>query len=130
MRGEKHDARVTRHIRGESGGGGRLIPGFVRYDEASGTKVYSTHYYPPAKGHARGPSAYSLASADFEGVMHMGLYDPPSAGPPSSKYHGDFDFEDGYEQEYGYKDDHIMEPPPQLEGVGGPEKIPKAAHGE
>jgi hypothetical protein len=91
---------MPRHIRGESGGGGRLIPGFVRYDEASGTKVYSTHYYPPAEGHARGPSAYSLASVDLEGVTPTGLYDPPSAGLPSSKYHEDLDFE----EEYGYKD--------------------------
>jgi len=120
VRGEKREARMPRHIRGESDGrGGRVIPGFVRYDEVGGTKVYSTHYYPPAEGHARGPSAYSLASADFEGATPMGLYDPPSAGLPSSKYHGDLEDEDGYGQEeqgYGYEDmghDHVA-----------PEKIP------
>lgn len=128
VRGEKRDARMPRHMRGKSASGGRLIPGFVRYDDASGTKVYSTYYYPPAEGHARGPSAYSLASADLEGVTPMGLYDPPSASLPSLKYHGDLDFEDRYgqeEQEYGYKDMSVVEPPPQREGVGSPEKDPE-----
>ncbi len=139
VRGEKREARMPRHVRGESSGGGRLIPGFVRYDDESGTKLYSPYYYPPAEGqgHARGPSAYSLASADFEGVTPMGLYDPPSAGLPGSKYHGDLDYDDGYkdneQEEHGYKDmghDHVMpvEPPPQ--GVGAPEKLPEAVHGE
>lgn len=132
VRGEKREARMPRHIRGESGGGERLIPGFVRYDDADGTKVYSPYYYPPTEGHARGPSAYSLASADFEGVTPMGLYDPPRAGLPGSKYHEDLSFEEDNEQEeHGYEDmghGHAVEPP--LQGVGGPEKIPEAVHEE
>ncbi|KAH9171978.1 hypothetical protein EDB89DRAFT_1036650 [Lactarius sanguifluus] len=137
VRGEKREARMPRHMRGEStsSGTGRLIPGFVRYDDESGTKLYSPYYYPPieGQGHARGPSAYSLASADFDGVTPMGLYDPPTAGLPNSKYHEDLDFEDGYkegeqEEEHGYKDmghDHIVEPP-----VSAPEKMPEAVHEE
>ncbi|KAI9437704.1 hypothetical protein H4582DRAFT_1957092 [Lactarius indigo] len=140
VRGEKREARMPRHIRGESvGAGGRLIPGFVRYDDESGTKLYSPYYYPPVEGqgHARRSSAYSLASADFEGATPMGLYDPPSAGLPGSSYHGDLDFEEGYkdgeqEEEHGYKDmghDHVVEPPP--EEVGAPEKkMPEAVHEE
>jgi len=88
VRGEKRNARMPKDIRGQSGGGERLIPGFVRQDEASGTEAY---YY---QGHARGPSAYSLASADFEGAMPMKLYDPPTAGLPGSKYN--LGFEGGY----------------------------------
>ncbi|KAH8996543.1 hypothetical protein EDB86DRAFT_2919219 [Lactarius hatsudake] len=127
VRGEKREARMPRHMRGQSAssGTGRLIPGFVRYDDESGTKLYSPYYYPPTEGqgHARGPSAYSLASADFEGVTPMGLYDPPTAGLPNSKYHEDLELEDGYKdseqgEEHGYKDMGHDEPP-----VSAPEKM-------
>ena len=129
VRGEKRDARMPMHMRRESTGGGQLIPGFVRYDDVTnGTRLYSTYYYPPTQGHARGPSAYSLTSSDFEGATPIGLYDPPTAGLPGSKHHTDLDFEDGYNESeregYGFQDmgdGYVADPP--LYGV---EKVPEA----
>jgi hypothetical protein len=127
VRGEKREARKPRHMRGDSAGGGQFVPGFVRFDDvASGTRLYSMCYDPLAQGHARASSAYSFASADFEGATPMGLYDPPTKGLVDSKHHADLVLEDGYkesEQEgYGFKDlgyDHVADPPPY-----GVEKIP------
>jgi len=79
IRREKREARMPRRIRPQSDSG-RLLPGFVRYKDASGATVYNSHYYPPMMGHPRGASAYSLAGSDFEGTTPEGLYDPPSAG--------------------------------------------------
>jgi len=109
VRGEKREARMPIHMRGHSAGGAQFTPGFMRFDDvASGTRLYSTSYNPLAQGHARAPSTYSFASADFEGATPLGLYDPPTARLPDSKYHEDLDVEDGYkesEQEgYGFKD--------------------------
>ena len=137
MRGEKREARVPRRKRGGSGDGERLIPGFVRYDEESGTKVYSTYFYSPTEGDGRGKSAYSLASTDFEGGTPTTLYGPPSAGLSNSKYLDlkGRDTDDGQEEEedeqvYGYRDmggDHFVVPLPP--GAGAP-MIPEAKRAE
>lgn len=67
---------------------GRLIPGIARYTDASGATVYSSHFYQPTKGHARGASAYSLANSDFEdgfdnphSVGSTTIVNPESEGP-------------------------------------------------
>lgn len=65
LRGEKREARIPSHMRAQSDSR-RLIPGIARYTDASGATVYSSHFYQPKKGHARGTSAYSLANSDFE----------------------------------------------------------------
>lgn len=126
---------MPRRKRGGSGDGERLIPGFVRYDEERGTKVYSTYFYSPTEGDGRGKSAYSPASPDFEGGSPTTLYD---SGLPNSKYldskGGDTD--DGQEQEqeqeqvYGYREmggDHFVVPLPP--GAGAP-MIPEARRAE
>jgi hypothetical protein len=122
LRGEKREARMPKHVR-PSSDAGRLMPGFVRYKEASGATVYNSHFYPPMKGHARGASAYSLASSDFEGTAPTGLYDPPSAGLHDMKDHEALGFEEEYrdddhkDHEYG---DHDRETPRDASGIESP----------
>jgi hypothetical protein len=89
---------MPRRVRPQSDSG-RLMPGFVRYKDASGATVYNSHFYPPVMGHARGASAYSLASSDFEGTMPAGLYDPPNAGLHHMKGHEALGSEDEYQDE-------------------------------
>jgi len=104
---------MPRHVRLQSDSG-PLMPGFVRYREASGATVYNSHIYPPTKGHARGASAYSLASSDFEGTTPVGLYDPPNAGLRDMKDHEALGFDDDYQddddKDRGYRD-HDRETP-------------------
>lgn len=107
---------MPRHVRLQSDPE-HLMPGFVRYREASGATVYNSHFYPPTKGHARGASAYSLASSDLEGTTPVGLYDPPSAGLRGMKDHEALGFEDEYQddddkdhKDHGYSD-HDREAP-------------------
>lgn len=119
LRGEKREARKPKHMRGASGDGGRLLPGFMRYRDSNGATVYNSHYLPSSyKGHSRGASAYSLADSEIEGATPLGLYDPPSAGLPGSKYDGLLDSEEDYKDD-GHEDreyrDHDRELPPGLE---------------
>ena len=65
LRGEKREARMPKNTRPESDLR-RLMPGIVRYTDASGATVYSSHSYQPTKGHSRDTSEYSLARFDFE----------------------------------------------------------------
>ena len=124
VRGEKRHARMPRHMRGDSAGGGQFVPRFVRHDDAAnGTRLYSMYYDPLAQGHAR-------ASVDF-GATPMRPYDPPTAGLADSKHHTNLDLEDGYKESeqkgYGFQDlgyDYVAEPPPY-----GVEKIPEAVTG-
>jgi hypothetical protein len=95
---------------------GRLMPGIVRYTDASGATVYSSHSYQPVKGHARGASAYSLANSDFEERFD----DLPSTEPHNTvklEAEGSEDehSEDDDYTDHGHKDRH----PP---GLYGPEK--------
>jgi hypothetical protein len=126
LRGEKREARKPRHMRtsSASGDGGRLLPGFMRYRDSNGATVYNSHYLPSSsnKGHSRGASAYSLADSDIEGATPLGLYDPPSAGLPGSKYDGLLDSEEYYKDD-GHEDrqymdhdrDSVLTLPPGLE---------------
>jgi hypothetical protein len=101
---------MPRHVRPQSDSG-RLLPGFVRYKDASGATVYNSHFYPPMKGHARGASAYSLAGSDFEGTTPVGLYDPPNAGLRDMKGHEDLDSEDeDQDEDHKYGDDNRKTP--------------------
>jgi hypothetical protein len=122
LRGEKREARMPKHMRLPSDSG-RLLPGFVRYREASGATVYNSHFYPPMKGHTRGASAYSLAGSDFEGTMPVGLYDPPSAGLHDMKNHEALGFEDEFQdddhQDHGYGDHDGVSPRESFETVQG-----------
>ena len=112
LRGEKREARMPSHLRLQSDLG-RLMPGIVRYTDASGATVYSSHSHQPMKGHARGASAYSLAKSDFEEEFD----DLPSAGP-----HDIVKLEargsDDESWDYGYNDNgHEDRHPPGLHGM-------------
>ena len=65
LRGEKREARLPKHTRLQSDLG-RLMPGIVRYTDASGATVYSSHSYQPMKGHPHEASTYAPANSDFE----------------------------------------------------------------
>ena len=104
---------MPRHVRPQSDSG-RLLPGFVRYKDASGATVYNSHYYPPVMVHARGASAYSLAGSDFEGTTPVGLYDPPSAGL-HIKGSEDLGSEDEYQDEVHESGDEDRETPSRFE---------------
>jgi hypothetical protein len=101
---------MPRHVRLQSDSE-RLIPGFVRYTDSSGATVYSSHFYPPVKGHAHGADAYSPLNSDFDAST---LYDPPSAGLHNMKS----DEAQGLEHEHqdddykgdGYSDHDRMAP--------------------
>jgi len=109
LRGEKREARMPKHVRQQSDSG-RLLPGFVRYRDASGATVYHSYFYPPTKGHEGGASAYSLAGSDSEGATPMGLYDPPSAGLHDMRGSEDEYQDDDHDQGHGYED-HDRETP-------------------
>lgn len=104
---------MPKHIRLESDLG-RLMPGIVRYTDASGATVYSSHSYQPMKGHARGASTFSLAKGDTEGWSD----DIPSAGLHDTENHEalgseDEDREDDGYEGHGHEDRH----PPGLHEV-------------
>ena len=90
------------------------MPGFVRYTDATGATVYSSHSYQPLKGHARGASGYSLANSDFEERFD----DLPSPGPhnmANCEAREASDSEDGYQEDSNYKDrEHEDRHPPGL----------------
>jgi hypothetical protein len=110
LRGEKREARMPNHLRLQSDLG-RLTPGIVRYTDASGATVYSSHSYQPMKGHARAASAYSLANSDFE----EGFDDLPSAGPHDIVNLEAGGSEDEYWEGDGYRDHgHEDRHPPGL----------------
>ncbi len=111
LRGEKREARMPKHVRLESGLG-HLMPGIVRYTDASGATVYSSHHsYQPMKGHARGASTYALANSDFEEWSD----DPPSAGLHDMENHEPLvGSEDEDREVHGDKDRH----PPKLYEAG------------
>lgn len=130
VRGQKREARMPQPIR-EEVDKGRLLPGYVRYQDEDGTMVYDSYIYSPMKDHERHVSAYSLASAEFEGATPMGLYDPPSGGlpvPALGKAFGEgIDIEDGYhdddyrDKEHGHNNDNdrTIESPPGTETPPG-----------
>lgn len=112
---------MPKHIRLESDLG-RLMPGIVRYTDASGATVYSSHSYQPTKGHSRGASTYT--NSDFEGwsddtpiadlqdmVNHevMGSEDED----PEDERHGHEDRKDDGYEDHGHEDCH----PPGLHEV-------------
>jgi hypothetical protein len=73
----------------------RLMPAaIVRYTDASGATVYSSHSYQPLKGHPRGESAYSLPSFDFEEFDGL-----PSDEPHVMVNREAPDSEDGYQED-------------------------------
>jgi hypothetical protein len=77
-----------------------VVPGIMRYTDASGATVYSSHSYQLMRGHARGASAYSMATSDFK----EGFDDLPSAGVEDMENHEALDSEDEYqEDEHGYE---------------------------
>jgi hypothetical protein len=99
------------------------MPGFVRYREEGGATMYDSYYFPSSnkKRHSRGASAYSLTDTESEGAIAMGLYDPPSAGLPGSKYEmlpnteEDYQDDDRESRDYRDNDRHsVLEPPPGL----------------
>ncbi|KAI0267159.1 hypothetical protein BC834DRAFT_822911 [Gloeopeniophorella convolvens] len=100
VRTQKRTSRMPSHARGSSDAG-HLLPGFVRYKDASGATVYDSHYF-PADATAAGAGAgtkeeeaararrASTDSAELEGVAPLakgGLYDPHDGGLPGSRYH-------------------------------------------
>jgi hypothetical protein len=97
---------MPRHVRLQSDLGPSM-PGIVRYTDASGATVYSSHSYQPMKSHARGESTYALANSDFEEWSD----DPPSAGLRDMEDHealgseGEDREDDGYE-DHGHEDRH------------------------
>ncbi len=110
LREEKREARMPRHVHLQSDSE-RLIPGFVRYTDSSGATVYSSHFYPPVKGHARRADAYSQINSDFDAST---LYDPPSAGLRDMKSHEAQGLEDEHQDDdykgSGYGDHDRMAP--------------------
>jgi hypothetical protein len=79
---------------------GRLMPGIVRFTDASGATVYSSHPYEQMKGHARGASASTLVNNDFEGWSD----DTPSAGLHDMRKHEALGFEDEDREDDDYED--------------------------
>lgn len=90
---------MPRHKRAESGSR-PLLPGFVRYKEASGTTLYHSHYYPPTKGLAQDMTTHSLSSSELGTVV--GSDDPPNTGPLLGTSFGASD--SGSEDEYSDDD--------------------------
>jgi len=88
----------------------------VRYTDASGATVYSSHSYQPLKGHTRGESAYSLPSLDFEEFDGL-----PSDKPHVMVNREAPDSEDGYQEDNNYKDrGHEDRHPPGLHDMKEP----------
>lgn len=106
LRGEKREARMPNRMRPQSDLR-PLMPGIVRYTDASGATVYSSHSYQPMKGHTRDASAYSLAKFDFE----EGLDGLSSAGPHMVNLEAlgseDGNWEDNSYGDRGHEDRHI-----------------------
>jgi hypothetical protein len=110
---------MPKHIRLQSDLG-RLMPGIVRYTDASGATVYSSHFYQPVKdhvkGHARGASSYTLADSDFEGWTD----DNPSAGLHDIENHEALGSEDEDQEGDGYEGhEHEDSHPPGLHDARG-----------
>jgi hypothetical protein len=114
LRGEKREARMPSHMRPQSDSR-RLMPGIVRYTDASGATVYSSHSYQPIKDHAREASGYSLTTSDFE----VGLDDLLSAKPHDTVNLEALSSEDEYREDNNYRDrEHEDRHPPRLHEAG------------
>ena len=61
MRREKREARKPRNRLSDLDKS-RLLPGFVRYEDANGTVVYDSYLYQPIKGHER--DVYSVSGSE------------------------------------------------------------------
>jgi hypothetical protein len=131
VRGQKREARMPQPVREEMDKG-RLLPGYVRYQDENGTIVYDSYIYPPVKDHERQVSAYSLASAEFEGATPMGLYDPPSGGLSVRALGEAFGegFKDGYHDDDHRDQEHDNDNDRTIESSPGTETPPGSPHGE
>ncbi|KAH9985981.1 hypothetical protein BJV74DRAFT_546556 [Russula compacta] len=114
LRREKRHARMPRHKRAESGSR-PLLPGFVRYKEASGTMLYHSYYYPATKDFAHHTSTPSLASSELGSGTVVESDDPPNTGPLLGTSFGPSDSEDEYsdddQSDHTYRDhdhDHAL----------------------
>ena len=114
LRGEKREARMPKHIRRQSDLG-RRMPGFVRYTDASGATVYSSHSYQPMKGRAGVASTYAPANSDFDGWSD----DTPSARLNDMENHEALVSEDEDREDDDYEDPgHEGRHPPGLHEAG------------